>query len=415
MKTLFIHIKSLLSRLAGTGLSLLVALIVTRNFGSTSAGEYYVAIAIITGISSLLLFGDRIALLKSSACSPGERIYLRDSLVTCLFIRACILSILVIAVSLFIDSFKIQYMLTLLACGTLFAFILTVGTYYNAEDDQTKAFFVMFGLPPLALLLSIWLLYLFDKIDSTVIAGWIFSAYMLASVVLYIILDLSLGTPSASSLLPSRTSVMISGSLWFTYARNWAITFILGYLASIQEVGVFNIALRIVLVATIINSVIDAQAAPKLAKKFQANETTAVCQAYCNLGLLAAITLFTPLLLLQTWVLNFFGPDFSQANDVLVLLIVGHALALAAGPAGYLLLMQHQERSHLTGVIAGLAIQVIIALLLIGNYGATGAAIAFSAGLVTEKVFHIVLCWKHCHVKCFPDLLHLDNIKRLRM
>ena len=77
-----------------------------------------------------------------------------------------------------------------------------------------------------------------------------------------------------------------------------------------------------------------------------------------------------------------FGPDFKAGGSVLAILLVGELVSALVGPVAQILIAASKERTlqHLAWV--NLAMNSVLYVWLCNLWGATGAAVATSAGVV---------------------------------
>jgi O-antigen/teichoic acid export membrane protein len=87
-----------------------------------------------------------------------------------------------------------------------------------------------------------------------------------------------------------------------------------------------------------------------------------------------------------------FGAPFEAATGALIILTIGQVFNVATGSVATLLVMSgHQWRAGL-GIVAGAALNVVTAVVLIPSLHADGAAIAATASLVVTNLIHVVIC-----------------------
>jgi O-antigen/teichoic acid export membrane protein len=90
-----------------------------------------------------------------------------------------------------------------------------------------------------------------------------------------------------------------------------------------------------------------------------------------------------------------------------VVLCVGQTVNCAAGVVQTLLNMTGHSHDTLKGVIAGAATNVVLNILMVPHFGATGAAAATSIGIMVENATCSVLAWRRLHIN--TTVLHLSR------
>jgi hypothetical protein len=88
--------------------------------------------------------------------------------------------------------------------------------------------------------------------------------------------------------------------------------------------------------------------------------------------------------------LRLFGDGFGAGSAALAVLSVAMLVNVGCGNVQTLLLMSGRSGRHLAATVAGLAANLTAGVLLIPRYGALGAAVAWSAGIVLENVLAAV-------------------------
>ncbi len=173
-----------------------------------------------------------------------------------------------------------------------------------------------------------------------------------------------------------------------------ANTLIMGQLAGPTETGLFQPIARMAPVLILAVEAVAMPLAPRMAEFWASGERDRLhdimrkAAVACFAGTVAiavALTALAPLLL------RLFGEDF-LANVHLVLWVAAAQVVNAAfGPAAHLLAMTGQMGPRVAAQVLSVSVQIGLGLLLIGPYGAEGAALALSAAMVTWSVSHWAL------------------------
>jgi len=96
-----------------------------------------------------------------------------------------------------------------------------------------------------------------------------------------------------------------------------------------------------------------------------------------SVALLAAVVVGAPVAFLL------FGPAFQAGVVPLVILCIGLVIRSVFGPASVVLSVHNRPYASLPAVVASLAMLVLANLVLVPNFGLTGAALAALAGMST--------------------------------
>jgi O-antigen/teichoic acid export membrane protein len=86
-----------------------------------------------------------------------------------------------------------------------------------------------------------------------------------------------------------------------------------------------------------------------------------------------------------------FGAPFIGASETLTILVLGQLANAATGSVATLLIMSGNQWRAGLGIIAGMVINLVLAIVLIPTLHAQGAAIAASASLVVSNGIHVLL------------------------
>ena len=164
----------------------------------------------------------------------------------------------------------------------------------------------------------------------------------------------------------------------------WGDVVILGLLAESADVGVYAVASRAVLLASLATRPLNAALSPSVAADWQAGEHRKVREAYdfsaawaWRLGLAAlAIVVALPL-----EVLGLFGDGFSEGRAAILILAAGALLNTQGAQASVTLNMTDAYRLNLRNNVGALVTNIGLNIVLVPRYGIEGAAIAWSVTL----------------------------------
>jgi O-antigen/teichoic acid export membrane protein len=105
-----------------------------------------------------------------------------------------------------------------------------------------------------------------------------------------------------------------------------------------------------------------------------------------------------PLLALIAWfpslLLSIVGSSFAGGGTALAVLSAANIVSIALGPIVMVLAMGGNSGSVLLASLVSLAVNVVLNLLLIPQFGVVGAAIAWSVSILTISAISATWCWK---------------------
>lgn len=172
----------------------------------------------------------------------------------------------------------------------------------------------------------------------------------------------------------------------------WADTLILGAMTGPEEVGVYNVATRLVTLAVFVLPPITATFGPHMAHLYHVGDLDEAARAYgaaTRWSLLLSMPAFAALLVFPSDLLRVFGHGYATAAAVTVVLAVGQVVNAAAGPCGIVLNMSGRVWMSLVDNVVVLALNIALNLLLIPRYGIVAAAVAWSLSIVVANALKV--------------------------
>lgn len=193
------------------------------------------------------------------------------------------------------------------------------------------------------------------------------------------------------------TFSVVSGTAWLaTTGLVWADTLILGALRSSAEVGVYTVATRIVVLATFAMPAVTQAFAPRITDLYQRGRHAELRHAYyvvTGWNLVLSLPAFALLLAFPAELLSLFGPEYSSAVTVTMVLVAGQIVHVATGPGGMMLTMSGRPGWNLADNGVTLALNIALNLVLIPPYGILGAAVAWTVSLTVGNAARLVQVW----------------------
>ncbi|MEV1288073.1 oligosaccharide flippase family protein [Micromonospora sp. NPDC049679] len=172
----------------------------------------------------------------------------------------------------------------------------------------------------------------------------------------------------------------------------WVDTLLLGVYAT-DDIGVYNVATRLVTVAIFVLAPINAAFGPYLASLHHQGRMDDVRRIYrAATGWVVRLSLpaFVVLLVFPEHLLRLFGGGFAAGAAVTVILAVGQLVNAATGPCGTLLNMSGRVVVNMADNLAALVLNVLLNLWLIPAYGIVGAAVAWAVSLAAVNVARVL-------------------------
>lgn len=202
-----------------------------------------------------------------------------------------------------------------------------------------------------------------------------------------------------------ETAIPLFAIAGLRLVMEWTSTLVLGAAGTAAEVGIFNAAQRTAIIVTLVLTAVNSIAAPKFSELFTLGDREDLGRTARNSTRLMIALAAPPVLILIFFpgvVMGLFGPEFVAGTNVLRVLAVGQFISVAAGSVGFLLIMTGEQRAYRNATTLATIANVGLNVLLVPRWGAMGAAVATSAGLVVVNVGAGVAVWRRLRIRPVP-------------
>jgi len=187
----------------------------------------------------------------------------------------------------------------------------------------------------------------------------------------------------------------------------WMPIFFLGLWVSIEEVGVFGAASRVVMLVSFMLVSVNTVLAPKFAEFYARGELKAMANIARQSALLitlAASPIFLTLIFGGEWVMLIFGPSFVEGAILLSILAMGQLLNSITGSVNHILMVTGNEGLVRNSMLFWVLVLLLACLLLIPALGVIGAAIASALVTAGTNLTAAYLVWKKLGLVTVPFL-----------
>lgn len=194
------------------------------------------------------------------------------------------------------------------------------------------------------------------------------------------------------SILSISVPMMLSSSL--SMIMNWLDIIMLGALSSTEEVGIYSVALKISLLASISLVAINSIAAPKFAELWNKQDISGlkeVVQKTSKMFFWSSTPIIMIIILFPEYILNIFGEEFVEGKATLIILVIGQFVNTISGSVNYLLNMTGNEKFVRNNIIIAFLINIVLNYILIPTYGIFGAALATSISTIYWNLAGVIL------------------------
>lgn len=178
----------------------------------------------------------------------------------------------------------------------------------------------------------------------------------------------------------------------------WAIPYVVLFLMSHDEaeVGRFGAAHRSVSLASVVLVALSSRFSPRFARLHAQADRRALRSALLEsqvVSLLGFAPLFVVLVLCPGFLLRMFGEGFGGGAGLMCIMAWGQLVNSAAGLSAEFLHMTHHEELELAITAGAVALVTILSIVLVRNFGATGAAWSFGVVMAVRKIASYAACW----------------------
>ncbi len=205
-----------------------------------------------------------------------------------------------------------------------------------------------------------------------------------------------------SVILNSSIPMMMSTSVLLI--MSWADTLMLGSFCDESQVGIYNVAVKVALLASFTLASINSISAPKISETYNNNDFPAFYKVvsqttktifYTTIPLVAFIFIF------PEFILNFFGKEFLSARFSLFILVFSQLINTMSGSVGVILNMTGKEKVFRNILSIALLINITLNILLIPKFEIEGAAIASATSMIFWNLYSVYYVYKKYNILAF--------------
>jgi O-antigen/teichoic acid export membrane protein len=388
------------------GSLLVIALVLAGSRGSSGVGVYWQAYALLTVLELFALGGFGSAMTRFVAVHRAEgdlgavrgtiRLGLTFTSVTAMAVAIVLIVVAPwLATAVFSDA-RLTIPLRIVALT------LPPLAFQDAALGATKGFktmkpFALVGMvlePGLRTGLTVILLLLGAGIRGAMAA--LLVSNVVAAIAAAAALRRLMGRPRARPVYRPRELFRFSVFSWVSAMAStgliWADTLLLGVFLSSSQVGVYNVATRLVSLASFVMLPINASFGPRIADLYHRRQMETLQRTYAvatswivrlSLPAFIALILFTPQLL------EFFGPAYPVAASVTIILAAGKFVDAATGPCAMMLNMSGRPALNMADNIVVLGLNLGLNLWLIPEFGIVGSAVAWAISLAVVNLARV--------------------------
>lgn len=403
------------------GVGFVASVYLARLLGSEHLGVYYTAIAIVGALSVLGTLGLGTATLRFTAQYAANKDWphvfgvLKSSLVAVgvgsIVILSTVLFLAPWTSSTVFSNTEITTPLRWMALSILPSSLLAViAGHLRGLNHITKAEIAQYVIAPLCTLPLLALLV--DK-QEVVAAAWVYNISILlalaAGIVIWLHSVFDRDKWHRKSAVSTKKLVRVGTPLLWLSGANLVISYSDIWILSIWynegEVGIYGVVLRLVALTNFIMVAVNNTVAARFADLFAKGRTDELASMF-RMTTLLMVLLGLPIagafLIWPDLVLHVFGQDFVAGGVPLQILAAGEIVNLGAGSVGILLVMTGHERAIRNLGVFVAAVNLLLNLVLIPQFGATGAATATALAVTFKSIAAVRLVQKRLSIGLLP-------------
>ena len=398
-----------LFRLMGMGLSYVAILLITNMYGAEVYGRFSLSQTVLQFLILLFSLGLGVSAVKLTSDSSfykngsPQNDYLKNSLYLILVSALVCVGLLfllkdILAIWVFKDIELIPYFNYITGF-----FVFVVLQDFFAEFLRGRSKFFQYSLfkylfPPLLFVLFLLVFKALEVNHDSVMLSYVLGLGLLSLVLIgFFPLRKMITTTKYSyhSLLSLSFPMMFSAA--FLFLSNWTDVLMLGAMVSKTEVGIYNAAYKLAILALIVINAVNTVLAPKISALNSEQNYKAIgkeVQHATKLITLGTLPIVLVLVAFPSTLLSLFGPEFVEGKLVLIIVAVGLLFNALSGSVGQVLNMTKHQNELKKFTLISVIVNVVLNIILIKQMGIIGAAIASLVSNVTLNILCVVFIKK---------------------
>lgn len=421
---------SFVFKMSGILASYLLMLLITRKYGAHTAGIFTLFITFLNICTVLGRLGIETTLLRFIAEYSSQN---KNALIADIYVKALKI---IIPVSVFISI--LLYFLSPYIARNLFnktylsayfqivSFMILpmVIIFINSESLRALkkikeyAFLQDLAIPLFSVfLLAIFLFFSRGKYMP-------FAAYAVSiSIVFFLSVFLWLKKLNVTRVLPEAgmkyttlftisLPILISNSLCLF--MGWTDKILLGAFKTESDVGIYNVAFRLSMLASIPLFAFNSIAAPKFAQ-FYGNGDIASLAKLARQVTKLIFWVTTPILIMffvfPSFFLKIFGEEFVAGKNALIMMTAGQVVNIMSGPVAYILNMTGKQKIFRNIMFLVAIVNITLNVWLIPKYGINGTAFSNMVSVMLLNILLFIAVRYYYKFSTF-SITNVFNIKR---
>ncbi|WP_372728610.1 flippase [Nocardioides sp.] len=400
--------RTVLGTVVSTACNFAVIAVIARTLGHGAVGVYSIAFAVRAVLILVCGLGMRVALTKFVAAgrARGDYARVRGSILVGVLVPTVFSVVVAGVLALQADwladevfqSPDLRFALRMVALSLPFAVLMDT-CLASTQGFQTMRAYTRIALvlePVTRLVLTVVILNAGLGIDGALYA--LATASVVAGAAAVAALErLEAPLPGTHAELPWAGLLRFASVSWVaslaTQGLLWADIVILGVLVSDADVGVYQVATRVVLAAMFVITPLTTAMAPRIAHLFEVGDRDRLTERYLSIVLWTwrlTLPLLVGILVVPEAALATFGSGFGPGVVVIQILAVGAVVEAVAAPSAVVLNQIGRNRLNMAINLVALTSNIALNFLLVPRFGLRGAAVAWALTMVVPGVVRVV-------------------------
>lgn len=392
------------------------AIVIIKHYGADSYGLVTLSFTVLMIISIISKFGFDVSLIKNFSISNNKetrKSYLFSLKISLSLALICCLVLYGFSDKIAIDFFDkptfSSYLKWTAFSIPLWTFLLiNIGVFRGMKRVALYCTLDNFGRFFLSILfLLIVVTYYPDFLVYNPLMFHFFGLLVLSLISLYFIfrvIDNKKNSTKFDSKLFLKNSLPIMLSSTIVISLSWADKLFLGVYATNENIGIYDISIRIATLITFNLEAINSILSSKISKYYHEKKHTefkSIIQFSTRLNAVLTIIVFLGIICFSEHILGFFGKEFLFGKKALIILALGQLFNSFCGPVGNVLQMTGYQKDFRNILAITLVLNIVLNFLLIPKMGINGAAISTSICLVFWNLVGTIFIRKKLKVDTF--------------
>lgn len=392
---------SLLAKIASAVSTVLFTLIITRSLNTTESGLFLFFITIVLISSNISRFGVDKNIVKelSSTSNRNDSKYIKylHSHLIPIFLISFLLSSLLyldnsILLSYLFPNFRFEKISFAFFSIPFYNICLLIANFFQVKN---KAYIYILALNFIQQSFTLILVGIIYITKSNIVLVDICASYLVGCLVSSLLLyfySIKLGKTKVLSFKYDfnlfYSSIKISLPLFiiviFNLVLNWSSQFILASFSTPEEVSLFTVCLRLVMLISFILVAVNSVTAPKYAIFFKSGDILNVRKVFIlSIKISIAFSSFVTIFYIYfgKQLLMIFGEEYASAYSILLVMMIGQIVSVLCGSVSYVLQMKGEYKTVMLFNILSGVFSIILSYILIDHYGLLGAAATYSISM----------------------------------